>query len=142
VSGAIHYTALCGVSDLQQQRTERANIQQKADLLVQGGAVVLQQGVEHGVALVVRNGRISEILRPDYPRPVAARIIDARGKVVLPGVVDPHVHVDTPGPRTKPLGDYSDDFENMSRAAVAGGITTVLPFVFASRRKAACTLYS
>jgi hypothetical protein len=33
------------------------------------------------------------------------------------------------------LGDYSDDFENMSRAAVAGGITTVLPFVFASGAK-------
>jgi D-hydantoinase len=64
--------------------------------------------------------------------PAANQVIDARGKVVLPGVVDAHVHVETPGPPTKPFGVYSDDFENMSRAAVMGGITTVIPFVFAS----------
>jgi D-hydantoinase len=93
---------------------------------------VLASGVRHGACLVVRDGRIAEILPASARRPAATRVIDARGKVVLPGVVDAHVHVETPGPGTKPLGVYADGFESMSRAAVAGGVTTVIPFVFAS----------
>ena len=107
----------------------------KVDLLVEGGAVVLPGGVQHDACIAIREGRVSQILGATELRPPAAQIIDARNKVVLPGVVDAHVHVDTPGPRTKPLGIYSDEFENMSRAAVAGGVTTVIPFVFASGTK-------
>jgi len=93
---------------------------------------VTSSAVLSGACLVVRDGRIASILEPDVAPPPGALVIDARGKLVLPGVVDPHVHVDTPGPENKPLGVYSDAFENMSRAAVFGGITTVIPFVFAS----------
>src|SRR5436190_9050174 len=50
--------------------------------------------------------------------------IDASGHYVLPGGVDPHVHLTAPtnhpGERT-----WVDDFESGSRAALAGGITTV-----------------
>lgn len=105
------------------------------DLVVRGGAVVLPTGVRQEASIVVNGGCISQILGPEDPTPLAKQVIDARGKVVLPGVVDAHVHVDTPGPRTKPLGVYSDGFENMSRAAAAGGVTTVIPFVFASGSK-------
>ena len=100
------------------------------DLFVAGGELIAP-GVRPDAGLVIRDGQIAEILAPGA-RPRAGDHIDARGKIVLPGVVDPHVHVDTPGPITKPLGPYSDAFESMSRAAVAGGITTVMPFVFAS----------
>lgn len=62
----------------------------------------------------------------------ASRGETAAGKIVMPGIVDAHVHVETPGPPTKPLGVYSDPFENMSRAAAYGGVTTVIPFVFAN----------
>jgi D-hydantoinase len=120
---------------LQQQRTARVDMGDKADLLVKGGAVVLPEGVRHEVALVIRGGRISQILRHGDVTPAAAQTIDARDKVILPGAVDAHVHVNTPGPRTKPLGDYSDEFENMSRAAISGGVTTVIPFIFASGPK-------
>src|SRR5260370_5784436 len=101
-----------------------------ADLLVSGGELIAP-GVRPDAGLLVKDGQIAEILEPGA-RPRAAHHLDARGKIVLPGVVDPHVHVDTPGPTTKPLGPYSDGFESMSRAAAAGGITTVIPFVFPS----------
>jgi D-hydantoinase len=104
----------------------------KADLLISAGSVVLPSGVRDGASIVVRGGRIQQILGRADPRPAAKEVIDARGKIVFPGVVDAHVHVETPGPPTKPFGIYSDDFENMSRAAVIGGVTTVIPFVFAS----------
>ena len=110
--------------------TEEADF--KADVLVTGGTVVLPSCVRQDATIVIRNGRISEILQPYASTPPAAEVIDARGKVVLPGVVDAHVHVETPGPPTKPLGVYSDSFEDMTRAAAFGGITTVIPFVFAS----------
>lgn len=93
---------------------------------------MLPSEVRRDACIVVHGGRISGILGPGDARPPATRVVDARGKIVLPGVVDAHVHVETPGPPTKPLGVYSDTFENMSRAAVAGGVTTVIPFVFAS----------
>jgi dihydropyrimidinase len=110
----------------------KARSASKADLLVMGGAVVLASGVREGASIVVRGGRVDQILAPGKPVPGAKQVIDARGKVVLPGVVDAHVHVETPGPPTKPFGVYADSFESMTRAAVAGGVTTVIPHVFAS----------
>ncbi len=100
--------------------------------MVRGGDVVLASGVRPRADLVIRDGRIAAIGDTGAAGPAGARVIDARGRVVLPGVVDPHVHVDTPGPADKPLGVYADAFESMSRAAVFGGVTTVVPFVFAS----------
>ncbi len=104
----------------------------KADLLIEGGSMVLAQGIRQGGAIVVRGRHIAAILGPRDKRPAAREVLNARGKIVFPGVVDAHVHVDTPGPPTKPFGVYSDDFDNMSRAAILGGVTTVIPFVFAS----------
>jgi dihydroorotase len=50
----------------------------------------------------------------------AADVVDARGRWLLPGVVDPHVHFREPGMTAK--GDIASE----SRAAAAGGVTTVL----------------
>jgi dihydropyrimidinase len=54
-----------------------------------------------------------------------ARIIDAKGCYILPGGVDPHVHMHLP---TK-AGYSSDDFLTGSKAALYGGTTTILDFV-------------
>ncbi|MCS5688729.1 MAG: amidohydrolase family protein, partial [Acidimicrobiales bacterium] len=52
------------------------------------------------------------------------REIDAEGMFVLPGGVDAHVHLSPP--RTGPgINSWTDDFEIGSRAALAGGVTTV-----------------
>ena len=55
----------------------------------------------------------------------ADKIIDATGKLVFPGGIDPHVHLDMPF-----MGTYSsDNYETGTRAALYGGTTTVIDFI-------------
>ena len=53
------------------------------------------------------------------------REVNASGAVVLPGGVDMHVHLSLPSPPVPGTAGWIDDFESGSRAAVAGGVTTV-----------------
>jgi dihydropyrimidinase len=57
--------------------------------------------------------------------PAAAREIDAAGRVVTPGGVDAHCHLDQPMP---PPARMADDFDTGTRSAACGGTTTVIPF--------------
>jgi dihydropyrimidinase len=57
------------------------------------------------------------------------RVIDAAGYEIFPGGVDPHVHLEL----ETPAGISSDDFASGSRAALAGGTTTILDFVTPGR---------
>ena len=55
----------------------------------------------------------------------ADKIIDASGKLVMPGGIDPHVHLDMPF-----MGTYSsDNYETGTRAALFGGTTMVIDFI-------------
>lgn len=55
----------------------------------------------------------------------ADKVIDATGKLVFPGGIDPHVHLDMPF-----MGTYSsDDYETGTRAALFGGTTMVIDFI-------------
>ena len=55
----------------------------------------------------------------------ADKEIDATGKLVLPGGIDPHVHLDMPF-----MGTYSsDNYETGTRAALYGGTTMVIDFI-------------
>jgi len=69
----------------------------------------------------IDGGRITHVGRA----PQADRTIDATGLLVLPGVVDLHTHLAST-PTFTPL----DDFASGSRAAIAGGVTTVLSMVY------------
>ena len=84
-------------------------------LLVKDGTVVGPRGKERA-NLLLRDGIIESVttLEPD-----ADEVISAAGFFVLPGVVDPHVHFRQPGMD-------SEDWGSGSKAAVAGGVTTVL----------------
>ena len=90
------------------------------ELAIRGGLIVTPDG-ERYADLGIAHGRISAVgdVGP------AARDIDARGKVVLPGCVDLHTHLAST-PTFAPL----DDFERGTRAAVAGGVTTVVSMVY------------
>lgn len=89
-----------------------------ADLSVVNGRLVTPQGVRPG-GLTVRDGTIAELLLPDERRH-ANQVIDAAGRYILPGLIDSHVHFRTPGLTHK------EDWAHGSRAAAAGGITTVI----------------
>ncbi len=57
--------------------------------------------------------------------------IDAAGKLVMPGGIDPHVHLDMPF-----MGTYSsDNYETGTRAALYGGTTTVIDFILQTQGK-------
>lgn len=67
----------------------------------------------------VKKGRIAEVGKSLRP-PKGAETIPAAGKWVMPGLVDAHVHLREPG------GEESETIETGTRAAAAGGVTTVL----------------
>ena len=97
------------------------------DLIVRGGSVVAAGGCT--VADVgVEDGRIVQI----GGRMDAAEVVDADGKLVLPGGVDMHVHF---SPAQVTEGDFwwADDFGSGSRAAAAGGVTTIGNITFPVR---------
>src|SRR5437868_4865672 len=83
------------------------------DSVIRGGTVVSPDG-RREVDLAIEGGRIADIA-PDLP--AAGDEIDARGLVVLPGVIDVHVHFNEPG-RTEWEGAATG-----SRGLAAGGGT-------------------
>jgi allantoinase len=72
--------------------------------------------------LRIEKGIITSIEEPgrSMAASVSGEVIDARGLLVLPGVVDPHVHFDEPG-----FTDREDFFHGTS-AAASGGVTTIV----------------
>ena len=88
------------------------------DLIIRNGTLVIPECGLVESAVAIDRGKIVGI-GDSTCLPRAARIIDARGKYVIPGVIDPHVH----------LGTSPEQFSSLavteSRAAVIGGVTTV-----------------
>ena len=90
--------------------------------------------------LVIRNARVAtasdtfasdigiddgRIVQLGTGLPAGAREIDAAGRVVTPGGVDAHCHLDQP---MTPPARMADDFDSGTRSAACGGTTTVIPF--------------
>ena len=93
-------------------------------MLIRGGRLVDPlQGVDDTVDLLVRDGRVQQV-GGDLAAAngsAAPDTIDARGKLVLPGLIDVHVHLRQPG------FEYKETIESGLRAALAGGVTGVCP---------------
>ena len=85
-------------------------------------AKIINEGNAFKGSLLIEDGKISKIFKDDVPESVKAKadIIDGEDKWVLPGVIDTHVHFRDPGMTQKA------DFITESRAAVAGGVTSVM----------------
>lgn len=88
-----------------------------APLLLRGGRLILSSGPQDG-SLLLEDGLIREILPADAVRPGVATF-EATGLLVLPGAIDPHVHLRDPGM------PEAEDIGSGTAAAVAGGVTTV-----------------
>src|SRR5262245_55862891 len=94
---------------------------QSPELLIRRGRIVNSDSVVDADVRVV-GGTVVEI-GPGLKMSAGTKVIDAAGKLVLPGGVDPHTHI-------KP-GYGVDDFTTASMAALAGGITTMWRFAAA-----------
>ena len=90
----------------------------EAELRITNCQMVVPHGVVRG-GVAIADGRIVAIAAGDG-LPPARETLDGRGRHLLPGLVDGHVHFREPGLTQK------EDFETGSRAAVRSGVTTVL----------------
>ncbi|WP_123041449.1 allantoinase [Cohnella candidum] len=88
------------------------------DLIVSGGNVVLPEGVRRA-DIGIRDGKIAAIADL-LPEGEAADVLDAGGRLVLPGMIDVHVHFNEPN-----FGHW-EGFETGSAALAAGGCTAYL----------------
>jgi len=88
------------------------------DLVVRGERVVLPGGMR-SASIHIAEGRIVRVADWD-DLPAGMPVIDAGSLVVLPGVVDTHVHINDPG-----RADW-EGFDTATRAAAAGGVTTLV----------------
>ena len=88
-----------------------------SDAAIKSNRVVTPQGIRKAVVLI-KDGTIAAVLpelaEGNYP------VTDAGDSVLMPGIIDPHVHINEPG-RTGWEG-----FDTATRAALAGGITTLV----------------
>jgi dihydroorotase len=79
------------------------------NVFFEGRFVDADIGIERGKIVKVSKGELA-----------GEKEIRLNGKIVLPGIIDSHVHFRTPG------GEHKEDWKTGSKAAVAGGVTTVL----------------
>lgn len=90
------------------------------DVVIRGGRLVLpEQGLTEG-SIGIRDGKIAALAR-DISSSEAGKVIDAKGGIVFPGVVDSHFHVGIYRP-------HKDDAMSESKAAATGGVTTILSY--------------
>ncbi|MGW3100515.1 allantoinase AllB [Streptomyces sp. NPDC001100] len=90
-----------------------------AELVVRSTRVITPEGTR-AAAVAATGGKITAVLPYDAQVPSGARFEDFGDDVLLPGLVDTHVHVNDPG-RT-----HWEGFWTATRAAAAGGITTLI----------------
>lgn len=92
-------------------------------ILLQNGRVVTADS--DGICDILVAGETIVGLGRGLPPPAGAQVIDCTGKLIVPGGIDPHVHLSMPF-----MGTFSsDDYETGTRAALHGGTTTVIDFI-------------
>lgn len=98
------------------------------DLLIKGGQVVTPTGVGTW-DIGVQGEKIVAVTLPGTVTAEGGRIIDATGKIVVPGGIEAHAHIGfpTPGPRS-PVSRNNMGPVEQSLAALYGGTTTVVDF--------------
>lgn len=88
------------------------------DLFIKGGKIIENDYIFKG-SIAVKSGKIVGITNTDI-KVDAANVIDASGKMIFPGAIDCHAHLNDPG------FEWREDFIHGSEAAAAGGVTTII----------------
>jgi dihydroorotase len=93
-----------------------------ADLLIRGAHLLdPRTGLDEARDVLVRDGVIAELGGAgELPAPEGAEVIEGDGRHLLPGFVDPHVHLRVPGQ------EHKEDLETGTQAAASGGFCAVL----------------
>jgi dihydropyrimidinase len=98
-------------------------------LLIRNGDIITS--CERRTADILCENGVITAIGPKLQAPEGAEIIDAMGKYVFPGFIDPHVHIYLPF-----MGTFSkDDWESGSKAALMGGTTTLIEMCCPSRKE-------
>jgi dihydroorotase len=87
-------------------------------ILIRGGQVIDPGRINEAADVLIENGKVAAVGR-NLTAPRGATIVEAKGRLVLPGFVDLHVHFREPG------FEYKETIQSGAAAAVAGGFTTV-----------------
>lgn len=97
-------------------------------MIIKNGNIVTAEKIFKS-DIEIRNGKIFSIGQDLDKKD--AQVIDADGMIILPGIIDSHVHFE----ETFPGGlKNADDFESGTRAAAAGGVTTIIDFTSPQER--------
>ncbi len=90
------------------------------DMIIRGGRVVTPSDVGNW-EVAIEGEKIVAVAETGAISPEGAKVVDASGRVVVPGGIEPHAHIGEPG-------SHTSGAEVVSRAAIHGGTTTVLDF--------------
>lgn len=96
----------------------------KFDTLIKGGQLVIPKVDIIAGDLAIKDEKIAAIFDGGNT-PEAEKVIDATGRFVMPGVIDPHVHLGLGGPAT--------GFKSETESAAFGGVTTILDYIMGSQ---------
>lgn len=119
ISGKLDRLAVSPASPLPPRSVPEAGLShalQTADLAIINGLVVLPDNGVFPMNVYIKDGKISHLGTGSGVG--AARTIDATGKYVLPGIIDPHVHLGLFAP-------LEEELQTETRSALLSGITTI-----------------
>src|SRR5258708_6469704 len=88
------------------------------DFALRSNSVLIPDGLKEAVVMI-KDGRILDIVASSTIG-TNDSVIEMGNRVIMPGIIDPHVHINEPG-RTEWEG-----FETATKAALSGGVTTLV----------------
>jgi len=103
------------------------------DLILRGDTVVTPQGVGAFDVAIAGEKIVAVAAKGGLPVAEGTRLIDAGGKIVMPGGIDPHVHCKWFLPNPDGSAALTDPPDVVGKAAVHGGTTTIIDFTRASQ---------
>jgi dihydropyrimidinase len=103
------------------------------DLIVRGDTVVTPQGVGAFDVAIEGEKIVAVAAQGSLPAADGTRLIDAGGKIVMPGGIDPHVHCKWFLPNPDGSAGLTDPPDVVGKAAVHGGTTTIIDFTRANQ---------